>query len=457
MSNVSAEELANKVLSNIRQEKGKIEFPIDPFELLKSNNVKVILMNSEKLSGIIINDFDNFTVVGINKNDSLERQRFTAAHEYCHYIKDLKRENGNEHNIQCLKDSNSAIEKYANKFAASLLMPIEELKKVCDFYKDENGFVSFENITIIAEYFGVSFSSCVYEVAYKLKMISGDTEKSALKERIKKYGPNKKRIELIKDRSDNKMLSNMINSMSYIMTDLRHYTGCKFIQNYIFYDNKIEGIEMDRRDVNFILADLNYNGESSKFYKQSEPNICMTLGNLKMQKYVIETNEEVSIDKCKKLHELLYDFVPYKDGNGKYRDCEAMIKSGTIQPIPWYEIPEAIQNIQKEFEYFIQDIDKYSNSEYIEQIAYFIYKFIVIHPFQDGNGRISRALLNWMLKKKDMPPIYIDDSCRDEYYKALSEIDTNENYILLIMLIEKRIINTMLELHQYLFNDEMIF
>ena len=99
--------------------------------------------------------------------------------------------------------------------------------------------------------------------------------------------------------------------------------------------------------------------------------------------------------------------------------------------------------------------DKYNIGEYIEQVAYLIYKFIVIHPFRDGNGRISRALLNWMLSKRGIPPIYVDNDCRKEYYDALSEMDLYENPIPFIMLIEKRIIHTMIELNRYLFVDDI--
>ena len=88
-------------------------------------------------------------------------------------------------------------------------------------------------------------------------------------------------------------------------------------------------------------------------------------------------------------------------------------------------------------------------------MAYFTYKFTIIHPFNDGNGRISRALLNWLLAMKNIPPIYIDQKCRKEYYDSLSQIDLNENPIPFIMFIEKRIINTMMEIHKYLFVDEI--
>ena len=59
-----------------------------------------------------------------------------------------------------------------------------------------------------------------------------------------------------------------------------------------------------------------------------------------------------------------------------------------------------------------------------------------------------------MLRLKGIPPIYIDDKCRKEYYNALSAIDTEGDYIPFILLIEKRVINTLIELHDYLFIEE---
>ena len=59
-----------------------------------------------------------------------------------------------------------------------------------------------------------------------------------------------------------------------------------------------------------------------------------------------------------------------------------------------------------------------------------------------------------MLRLKNIPPIYMDDKCKNEYYDALSSIDIEENYIPMILLIEKRVINTLIELHNYLFVEE---
>lgn len=239
------------------------------------------------------------------------------------------------------------------------------------------------------------------------------------------------------------------------MADINKYTGQKFLQNYIYNDNKLEGVVIDRKQLNYILADLNFNGVDSQFFENDREEIIMTLGNLELQQYVINTKDDISLRNCGKLHSLLFKYVPYPDDNGKFRDGTALLKRGTIQPVPYYEINGRINELDKELQFFMKNIDQYEIGKYIEQVAYFTYKFIVIHPFRDGNGRISRAIMNWLLSKKKIPPIYIDQKCRKEYYDALSKIDLEEDPVPFIMFIEKRIIHTMIELHRYLFVDEI--
>ena len=451
---MAPEELAKHELDKLRKS-GKLTFPIDPFKILHNAGIYVVLKNFENLDGIIINDEDNCTIVGINSNNGWQRQRFTAAHEYCHFIKDLNKEIGTTDYIECLKRSNKKIEKYANNFAGYLLMPTDELKIVCEQYKNKNGFIDFESITIIAEYFGVSFYSCLNRIAYGLNLIDGDISSDSLKQKMKEYGVLAKRKELIENKIDSTLLSNVVSSMSFVMADINKYTGQKFLQNYIYNDNKLEGIIIDRKQLNYILADLNFNGIESQFFKNDSEEIVITLGNLELQQYVINTKDDISFKNCGHLHSLLFKYVPYPDDNGKYRDGTAIIKRGTIQPVPYYEIRDRINNLDEELQFFMKNIDKYEIGEYIEQVAYFTYKFIVIHPFRDGNGRISRAIMNWLLSKKQIPPIYIDQKCRKDYYDALSKIDLEEDPVPFIMFIEKRIIHTMIELHKYLFVDEI--
>lgn len=286
-------------------------------------------------------------------------------------------------------------------------------------------------------------------------MIEGDISSQALKKRMREYGVSAKRKELIKNTIDGELLSNIVSSISFVMTDLNSYTGQKFLQNYIYNDNKLEGVVIDRQRLNFILADLNYNGANSRFFESDSEEVIMTLGNLELQQYVINTNDNISIRNCGKLHSLLFKYVPYPDDNGKYRDETALLKKGKIQPIPFYEIQDKIAELDDELQYFLKHIDEYDIGEYIEQVAYFTYKFIVIHPFRDGNGRVSRAIMNWLLVKKKISPIYINQNCRTEYLDALAKMDLENDPVPFIMFIERMIIRTMVELHKYLFIDEI--
>lgn len=84
-------------------------------------------------------------------------------------------------------------------------------------------------------------------------------------------------------------------------------------------------------------------------------------------------------------------------------------------------------------EWFRNEIEK-NELHPIELAAILHYKFVCIHPFDDGNGRISRLLMNYVLLNNDYPPIIIKSDDKSNYLSALRDADTGNlqsfiNYI----------------------------
>lgn len=54
------------------------------------------------------------------------------------------------------------------------------------------------------------------------------------------------------------------------------------------------------------------------------------------------------------------------------------------------------------------------------------YRFVRIHPFDDGNGRISRLLLNYHLLRNGLPPVVIKSTDKQNYLFALQRADVGD-------------------------------
>lgn len=108
-------------------------------------------------------------------------------------------------------------------------------------------------------------------------------------------------------------------------------------------------------------------------------------------------------------------------------------RDGTIHS---YCPPEQVAPQMERLLAMHQQHEKWGVSPEVEA-AWLHHRFTQIHPFQDGNGRIARALATLIFLRQGWFPLVITDDIREEYITALEQADAS-NLLVLVALFAKR-------------------
>ena len=138
------------------------------------------------------------------------------------------------------------------------------------------------------------------------------------------------------------------------------------------------------------------------------------------------------------LHRDLYSFSS-SDTGGRFKNTDNVIAESSkdgqqrvrFTPVPAFQTPEAMENLCNEFNNAIE------RAEYdpLLLIPMFILDFLCIHPFNDGNGRMSRLLTLLLLYRsgyivgKYVSMEMLIEKTKETYYDALhnSSIEWHNN------------------------------
>ena len=187
-----------------------------------------------------------------------------------------------------------------------------------------------------------------------------------------------------------------------------------FFTELTYNSNAIEGSSLSLEDTNLILNEgLVPKGKTLREINEAK--------NHKLAINFIN-NYKGDLDELfiLKLHAAILKDISERFA-GKYRETSVRIfKSDTNFPDA-SKVPQLVKNLV-----YWYKINK-NKMHPFEMAILFSTKFVSIHPFIDGNGRTSRLIMNFLLKKKSYPWINIYMKQRTDYLKAVRQAN-DENY-----------------------------
>ncbi|MFH1440347.1 MAG: Fic family protein [Candidatus Woesearchaeota archaeon] len=191
----------------------------------------------------------------------------------------------------------------------------------------------------------------------------------------------------------------------------------RFIANYVFESNALEGNSLTLKNINEII----FENRISKGKDLREIYDAQNSYNLFL--YLQKIREEISDKLIIKIHKLLMDKIDDRLG---YRKIPIFLIGK-----PNTKLSKA-DNVQKDMDNLLKWYKDNENKLYTLELAFkFHAKFEKIHPFCDGNGRVGRFLLNYILIRKGYFPIIIRKTTRNSYLKALEAADRDKWIVLM--------------------------
>lgn len=140
--------------------------------------------------------------------------------------------------------------------------------------------------------------------------------------------------------------------------------------------------------------------------------------------FILKTKEDISKKLILKLHEIIVKNTlkpEFEKQIGKYREVQVYIRGAE-----W--IPPRPEEVPKEMKALLTWYSKNKRKLHPLVLAsYFHSAFEWIHPFVDGNGRVGRLLMNFILYKNNYPMINIPNAKKHLYYKVLQEAQLKGN------------------------------
>jgi Fic family protein len=182
---------------------------------------------------------------------------------------------------------------------------------------------------------------------------------------------------------------------------------------YTYNSNAIEGNTLTLRETQLVIREgMTISGRSLNEHLEAK-------NHPKAIEYIEGLlDHELTEDIVLGVHDIIFSDILENAGN--YRNTQVYIEGSEYLPPPAFEVPALIKQLLGWLRGNPEELRP------IETAAVFHHKLVSIHPFDDGNGRIARLLMNLLLIKHGYPLTVIRTIDSRRYYDTLRKADNGD-------------------------------
>lgn len=217
--------------------------------------------------------------------------------------------------------------------------------------------------------------------------------------------PTKNRIRILKEEYDHLRIGK--DALLKIIDEAE-------IAESVYNSNAIENSTLTLPETEKILLELEVSHNLSLREVFEAKNLARVMEYIRTKSQEEELTEKMIL----LLHKMLIENID-ESISGRFREEHEYVRVGThIAPSP-----EHVKHmIEKALVSYSSDHETY----FADKIANFHLYFETIHPFNDGNGRIGRVIINYQLYRLGFPGIIIRDKEKNLYYRSFEEYRDNK-------------------------------
>ena len=197
----------------------------------------------------------------------------------------------------------------------------------------------------------------------------------------------------------------------------------------VHHSNAIEGSTLTIEET-FLLLDEHLTPNSKPL-----EHTLMAIDHLEALKFIIELANNktlLTVDLIQKISALVMkstgSVISSMAGNfdsskGDFR--KLTVRAGTTTFMDYKKVPQRVTDL---VQYINRNINTPTDFESINKLAFEThYQLVTIHPFADGNGRMSRLLMNYVQQFHNLPLSVVFQEDKTQYINALQETRQQEN------------------------------